>query len=180
MTDTSLLRSSFALALTLGGAALAHLAGCGSGTSATPPATPTAQAEGDLSATGDVASDGKRHHRPPPPAAFDACKDKAVGAECTATLRDREIHGKCETPPAGSPQSGPACRPEGGARGRHHGPPPEKVFAACDGKVAGDACSVEHERGAVQGSCMAPRMDGGAGRLLCAATHGHKHADGGT
>jgi spore coat protein H len=179
MTETVWIRSSLAAALALGGIAVLHVAGCGSSAATTPPSAAASQGQGDTSAPGDVGMDGKRHRRPPPPEAFAACKDKAIGADCTATMHDRELHGKCEAPPEGSPQSGPACRPEGGPHGRHHGPPPEIVFAACDGKGAGDACSVAFERGTVQGSCMAPRMDGGAGRLLCAAAHGHKHADAG-
>jgi hypothetical protein len=178
MTDSLWIRSSFVAALGLGSLAAVHVAGCGS-TPQTPQTPPGTEAQGDNSATGDPTGDGRRHHRLPPPAAFDACKDKAVGAECSATLPHGEIHGKCETPPPGSSQAGPACRPEGGPGGRHHGPPPEVVFAACDAKAAGDACSVTFERGTVEGSCMAPRHDGGAGRLLCAPAH-HKHADGGT
>ena len=170
MIDAHWIRSSLAaggIALGALGAMYAFVAGCGSGNQDTPPAS-AAQAQ----TAGDDGTPGGMHHRhKPPPAAFDACKAKAVGDACTVSMHDREINGKCESPPAGSDQAGPACRPEGWSQ-RHHGPPPEIVFAACDGKAAGDACSVAHEQRTVQGSCMAPRMDGGAGRLLCAAAHG--------
>ncbi len=116
----------------------------------------------------------------PPPAAFEACKDKAVGDGCTATFHEMEISGKCAAPPAGASQSTPACRPEGGPRHGRRGPPPEIVFAACDGKAAGDACTVAFERGTVQGSCMAPRRDAGVERLLCAAARRHEQGPGST
>jgi hypothetical protein len=158
--------TSFALRLAAGSLlACAVASGCG-GSSATPPGT-SAQAE-STGASGE-------HHHMPPPAAFDACKGRAVDEACTVQLPDREITGKCAEPPPGSSQNAPACRPEGGPRHRgHHGPPPEKVFAACDGKAAGDECSVVFERGTVQGSCMAPRHDAGTERLLCAPAHSHK------
>jgi hypothetical protein len=180
MVDALSVRSSLAVALASSGALAAYMvvAGCGSGTQENPPNT---QAQAQTAAPSDSPGEGHHHHTPPP-AAFDACKAKAVGDACTVAWKDGEIQGKCETLPAGSEQSGPACRPEGWrGGGRPHGPPPEIVFAACDGKATGDACSVTFERGTVQGSCMAPRFaDGGAGRLLCAPAHHHKHADGGT
>jgi hypothetical protein len=174
MNPHRVFRSTAAVAIAFGGALSAHalLAGCAS--SSQPPPGTEAQARSAAPAE----SGGRRHG--PPPAAFDACKGKPVGEACTVQWHDGEIHGKCETPPPGAPQSGSVCRPEG-KHPHHHGPPPEKVFAACDGKGAGDACSVAFERGTVEGSCMAPRwVDGGAGRLLCAPARGHKHHDGGT
>ena len=158
----------YALGLASSALIAALIVACGSGQEA-PPNT-SAQAE---------TTSGGEHHHLPPPAAFDACKGKAVDEACTVQLNDREITGKCAAPPPGSSQSAPACRPEGGAHHRgHHGPPPETVFAACDGKTAGDACSVAFERGTVQGSCMAPKHDAGTERLLCAPAHPHKHEAG--
>ena len=170
------IRSSLAAGCVALGAMYAFVAGCGSGNQESPPST---QAQAQTTAPGESApgAGGMHHRHMPPPAAFDACKSKAVGDACTVSLHDREINGKCESPPPGSEQAGPACRPEGM---RHrHGPPPEAVFAACDGKAEGDACSVVHEHGTAQGSCKAPRFDGGTARLLCAAAHGRGHGDAG-
>jgi hypothetical protein len=179
MIDTRRTRSPLAFGFAAVGVvtaayAVALVAGCGSGQEAPPSTATQAQAEGATPGAG-----GAHHRHMPPPAAFDACKDKAVGAACTVTLHDDEIAGKCEAPPEGSSQTTPACRPEGGPRHRPHGPPPEIVFAACNGKTAGDACSVAFERGNVDGSCMAPRhADAGAERLLCAPAHPHGHQTG--
>lgn len=158
-------------AATMLGLPYAFVVGCGSSSQEPPPNT-TAQAE----STG-----AGGHHHLPPPEAFDACKGKVIDDACSVQMADREITGKCASPPPGSAQTTPACRPEGGARhrGGHHGPPPEKVFAACDGKAAGDECSVEFEKGALKGACLAPRhADAGAERLLCAPAHPHKREGG--
>lgn len=166
------LRTSFAGGLGIAAVLVAMHAlvtGCG-GSQETPPNT-SAQAETARSPDG-------HHHHMPPPEAFEACKGKAIDEACNVQLHDREIVGKCAAPPPGAAQSTPACRPEGGPRHRkHHGPPPEIVFAACNGKSAGDACSVAFERGTVSGSCMAPRhaQDAGVERLLCAPAHPHRH-----
>jgi hypothetical protein len=97
----------------------AFVVGCGSSSQEAPPNT-TAQAE---------SKGAGGHHHLPPPEAFDACKGKAVDDACSIQMADREISGKCASPPPGSSQTTPACRPEGGPRhrGGHHGPPPEKV-----------------------------------------------------
>src|SRR5262249_8546115 len=133
MIDTFWIRASLvAGAVGLGLAGTYAVSGCGSGTQENPPATQAQAGSTPPSRT------GAHHHHTPPPAAFDACKSKAVGDACTVAWHDGEIQGKCAAPPEGAPQSGPACRPEG-HRGRHHGPPPEVVFAACDGKTEGDS-----------------------------------------
>src|ERR1700733_7626280 len=145
MMDARRTRSLFAFGLVaVAGATYA----CGSGQEA-PPNT-GAQAQADNAAPAAAGSDGHHHHLPPP-AAFDACKDKAVGADCTVMIHDDEINGKCENPPPGSSQNAPACRPERQHK-KPHGPPPEAVFAACDGKTSGDACTVQFESKAVNGS----------------------------
>src|SRR5262249_30135622 len=145
MIDSVWIRSTFAFAALVGAVAAGHalVSGCGSGTQENPPSTQAQAQSGDT-----AAPRGEHHHHTPRPAACDACKDKAVGDACTVPWKDGEINGKCETPPPGSSQSGPACRPEG-MRGRPHGPPPEIVWAACDGKAVGDPCSVAFERGTV-------------------------------
>jgi len=171
MIDARRTRSPLAFGLAAVGVAtatyaFAFVAGCGSGQEAPPNTSAQAQAESAEPAPAGGRGSHRRHM--PPPAAFEACKDKAIGTACTVELREHEINGKCEAPPAGSPQTTPACRPEGGPRHRRRGAPPEIMFAACDGKAAGDGCTVTSERGTVQGSCMAPRRDAGAERLLCA------------
>jgi hypothetical protein len=177
MIDARRTRSSFALGLAAVGAVgatYAFVAGCGSGQEA-PPNTP---GQSQAQAESATAADGSHHRHMPPPAAFEACKAKAAGDACTVEIHDNEISGKCTAPPPGASQSDLACRPEGGPRHKPGGPRPEIVFAACDGKGAGDACTVTFERGTVQGSCMAPRHDGGAERLLCAAAHRHGQGQG--
>jgi hypothetical protein len=151
----------------------AFVAGCGSGQEAPPNTATQAQAE----STPPDQSGGPRHHHLPPPAAFEACKDKSVGTACTVQIHDADINGTCEAPPPGSSQNTPACRPAAGAR-HHHGPPPEAVFAACDNKADGDACSVTLENRTIDGSCRTPHHDAGTARLLCAPAHPHKNEGG--
>lgn len=62
--------------------------------------------------------------RGPPPAAYEACADKAQGDDCSVSLGDRTIEGRCITGldeklfclPDGMPPAPP---------GDGHGPPPE-------------------------------------------------------
>ncbi|MDB5220404.1 MAG: hypothetical protein JWO86_8331 [Myxococcaceae bacterium] len=178
MIDTRRTRPSLGIGLGLAVAGIvtasyAFISGCGAGQEA-PPNTPAQTgAQAESVAPDDAGGPGSHHHRLPPPAAFEACRAKGAGDACTVDMQDREVSGKCAAPPPGSSQTTLACRPEGGPRHKTQGPRPEIVFAACDGKAAGDACTVTFERGTVQGSCMAPRHDAGAERLLCAAAHRH-------
>lgn len=159
-------------------ATYAFISGCGSGQEA-PPSTPSQTgAQAEAVAAGGAEGPGSHHRREPPPAAFEACRAKGAGDACTVDMPDREISGKCAAPPPGSSQTTLVCRPEGGPRHKPQGPRPEIVFAACDGKAAGDACTVTFERGTVSGSCMAPRHDAGAERLLCAAARHHGQGSG--
>jgi hypothetical protein len=48
------------------------------------------------------------HHRRPPQAAFDACKDKKVNDSCEVTFREHKVTGKC----ADTPEGTLACRPD--------------------------------------------------------------------
>ena len=48
--------------------------------------------------------------REPPPEAFAACESKSEGDACAVSLRDREIHGTCETERSGKRLF---CRPDG-------------------------------------------------------------------
>ena len=120
------------------------------------------EAEGAQAAPAEPGGDHMHHM--PPPQAFDACKEKQAGDACNVQLGENEIAGKCDPAPPGAVQGGLACRPDGEAR-RHHGPPPEIVFAACNGKTAGDPCSVEHESRTVNGSGGASTNRNSIGRL---------------
>lgn len=133
------------------------------------------EAEGAQAAPAEPGGD--HEHRSPPPQAFDACKEKQAGDPCNVQMGENEIAGKCDPAPPGAVQGGLACRPEGEAR-RHRGPPPEIVFAVCNGKAAGDPCTVEHDSRTVNGACMMPRREGGGDRLLCAPAHPHRGGGG--
>jgi hypothetical protein len=61
------------------------------------------------------ADEGQGHVRRPPPAAFDACKDKKSGDACEVTFREHTLTGKCDT----TPEDQLACRPD-----HPPGPPP--------------------------------------------------------
>jgi hypothetical protein len=70
-------------------------------------------------------ADGKRPHRPPPPEAVEACRERAPGDACTVTLRDHTVDGVCREAPDGE---GPlACVPDRPPPGPPPGPPPEKA-----------------------------------------------------
>jgi hypothetical protein len=83
--------------------------------------------------------------REPPPAAYDACKDKKADDACEVTFGDRTVKGTCATTPAGRL----ACRPQ---------PPPE-LIKACEGKKDGDSCSVQLGDHGFTGQCHQGRGD---------------------
>ena len=107
---------------------------------------------------------------------------------CTVTFGKESLAGKCVTPPADAPDTRLVCRPDkmpeghgpGGHRGhggRPHGPPPEEVFVACDGKAAGAACSVKIGDHTLDGTCKAPPPGVNETRLGCAPPHSASPAD---
>jgi hypothetical protein len=55
-------------------------------------------------------------------------------------------------------------------RGQHRGPPPE-AFTACEGKAAGDACTMTHEEQSIAGTCVSPPADAPDARILCRPEH---------
>jgi hypothetical protein len=61
-----------------------------------------------------------------------------------------------------------ADRPQQGKG--HRGPPPE-AFTACEGKVAGDACTVTHDEHSITGTCASPPADAPDTRLACRPDH---------
>lgn len=79
----------------------------------------------------------------------------------------------------------------GGKDTHHRGPPPE-AFTACEGKAAGDACTVTHGNDSISGTCASPPPDASDTRLACRPDHmpeggpppggggppGHDHAGG--
>lgn len=69
----------------------------------------------------------------------------------------------------------------GGHDGHHRGPPPE-AFTACEGKAAGDACTVTHDDQTLTGTCVAPPADAPDARIACRPDNmpegGRPHGDG--
>ena len=168
----------------IGAIAAIGLAACTGATATSDPQTQS-QAQSATPAEGS-GGEGKhpppRHHHGPPPEALEACRSKAVGDACTVTFGKESLAGKCVTPPAppsGAPDGASApvvCRPDkmpehgpgGGPGGRPHGPPPEEVFAACDGKAADAACSVTLGDHTIEGTCRAAPPTMNETRLGCA------------
>jgi hypothetical protein len=54
--------------------------------------------------------------------------------------------------------------------GRHRGPPPE-AFAACEGKAAGDACTIAHDDQSITGTCLSPPAEAPDTRIVCRPDH---------
>lgn len=161
----------------IGAVAAIGLAACTGATATSDPQTQT-QAQSAMPAEGEGKHPPPRHHHGPPPEALEACRSKAVGDACTVTLGKESLAGECVTPPAppsGAPDGASApvvCRPdkmpEHGPGGRPHGPPPEEVFAACDGKAADAACSVTLGDHTIEGTCRAAPPTMNETRLGCA------------
>ena len=156
---------------------LLGLVACGGQTVSTDPSSQTAQA--DTVTTAD-ASAPHGHHRGPPPEALAACASKAAGDACTVTFHDETLTGKCAAPPADSGATTLACRPDrmpdhGGPGGHPHGPPPEAIFTACEGKAADAACSVTLHDHTLDGTCKAPPEGVNETRLGCRPAHGPSH-----
>lgn len=126
---------------------------------------------------------GPCHRGPPPAEAFDACQGKEVGATCSFATDEDSVDGTCAAPPGDAPDQRVACRPEG--RGGHdggrgpHGPPPEEVFAACDGKSSGAECSVTLGDRLLEGICSEPPSGVEEIRLGCALARAPHPEEGG-
>ena len=89
---------------------------------------------------------------PPPQAAIDACNGKSAGDDCSFSADGRTLDGKCVAPPPGAPAGAPAlvCAPP-------PPPPPPEAIDACNGKSAGDDCTVTTPDGnSIAGKCVAP------------------------
>jgi hypothetical protein len=95
----------------------------------------------------------------PPPEMVQACSGYAAGDSCSVTLNGHTIEGTCRSgPDAEAPL---ACFPKG--------PPPgvplRGVVEACDGRAAGDSCSVTSNDRTIDGTCRTdPHRDGS---LVC-------------
>jgi hypothetical protein len=57
--------------------------------------------------------------------------------------------------------------PQGGGADRQPPQMPEEAFTACEGKSAGDACTVQRENVAEEGTCAAAPEGEGDARLSC-------------
>jgi hypothetical protein len=105
--------------------------------------------------TADEANDAagpRPPHGPPPQAAIDACNGKSAGDDCSFTADGRTLNGRCVAPPPGAPADAPAlaCLPP-------PPPPPPEAIEACNGKAAGDDCTVTTPDGnSIAGKCVAP------------------------
>jgi hypothetical protein len=114
-------------------------------------------------------------------AALAACDGKIPGDMCKMTVGNGSMEGVCEVPEGDADKAMLACRlaappqgrpPEGTMapspqEGAPGGMPPEEVFTACDGKKAGDACSVKMGDRALDGTCAVPPESAQDSRLSC-------------
>jgi hypothetical protein len=90
-------------------------------------------------------------HRGPPPEAYTACESKAVGDDCTVSLHDVTVDGKCDVFGSDTRLS---CRP-------NHPPPiPQAAFDACRDKKEADACTVTFDGHTIEGTCEQGPGDG--------------------
>lgn len=116
--------------------------------------------------SGDAPTEKKveRERRSPPPEAFEACEGKSANDACSVTTKRGELEGTCKAPkdkkpvcvPKDRPQKGDHKKGDEGEKSERRGPPPE-AFEACEGKAAGDVCSVTTKRGELEGTCKAPK-----------------------
>ena len=124
-------------------------------------------ASGDATALETLFAQGPGDgRRGPPPEALAACEDQAVDTSCSFTGRHgNNVEGTCGSRPEFSDQVAciPNDRPERGNRRNGDGPP-EEVFAACEGLLESDECTVEAPFGSVAGTCEVGRN---GERLLC-------------
>ncbi len=94
----------------------------------------------------------------PPPAAFEACKEKKSGDACKFEARERKLEGTCGAAPKA--QDKLVCIPAKLKQMR------EAAMKACEAKKDGDACSVETPKGKRDGTCRKTPHSGD--KLMCA------------
>jgi hypothetical protein len=169
------MKSMMAWTMSTGGAIALIACSETTGSTSDPSAQSTGQAVTTTSTDGGAAH--KHAHHGPPPAAFTACESKAVGDACTVTFGSDSVAGHCAAPPPDVADTRSACRPDKmpghgpGEHGRPHGPPPEAVFTACNGKAADAACTVTLGDHTFGGSCKAPPPGIDDTRLGCMPPH---------
>lgn len=104
-------------------------------------------------------------------------------AGCAGTTAEDSTASLTSAVSTGSQSSGAT---ENAGREQHHRGPPPEAFTACEGKAAGDACTVTHGSDSISGTCASPPPDAPDTRLACRPDHmpeggppGHDHAGGG-
>lgn len=114
---------------------------------------------GSLAARSAMAqTDGSPPAGGPPPEMLDACNGSAAGDSCTVTLKGHAIDGTCRAGPTA--EAPLACFPKGPPPGV-----PAEAVDACNGRAAGDSCSVTLSDRAIEGTCRSdPHRDGS---LVC-------------
>jgi hypothetical protein len=91
-----------------------------------------------------------------------------------ATYCSLAVLGCSKTPPPGE-------APAEGSAALGHGPGPRQVpseaYTACDGKKAGDACTVKHGDQTLNGQCSSPPEGAADTRLNCRPERPEKKPD---
>src|SRR4051812_22716742 len=95
-----------------------------------------------------------------------------VVAGCAGSAEDSTASLTSAVTAAGSSSSGESGSDTAGKGhdGHHRGPPPE-AFTACEGKGAGDACTVTHDDQSIAGTGASPPADARDPRLACRPDH---------
>jgi hypothetical protein len=153
------------------GLAMAALPACegSSQAAASDPATQTTQSQiqAQSAATNSAPNGDAPPGHGPPPEAFDACQSKSVGDVCSVKFGDKDISGKCVSPPAGASDTRIVCRPDNMPDRPPPGPPPQEAFAACDGKATDAACTMTLGDKTLDGTCRPPPPGVSETRLAC-------------
>lgn len=92
----------------------------------------------------------------------------ALVAGCSAGTDTAQTGSLSSAETAASSSSGSATDANGADGGRPHRAPPPEAFAACDGKAAGDSCTVTTpDDQTIDGTCANPPPDAPDTRLAC-------------
>jgi hypothetical protein len=94
-----------------------------------------------------------------------------VAVGCAGSTEDSTASLTSAVSAASSSSSGSDNANDDHGDGHHRGPPPE-AFAACEGKAAGDACTMTHEDVSIAGTCVSPPADAPAdAKIACRPDH---------
>jgi hypothetical protein len=93
-------------------------------------------------------ADGSRAAGGPSPEMVEACNGSAAGDACTVTLKGQTLDGTCR--PGPTSEAPLACFP----KGPPPGVPMREAVDACNGRAAGDVCSVALTDRSIDGTCQ--------------------------